>query len=269
MKVPGSSGGESVDGSSDPTRRGHLLRDPRRPRLLLRRRDRGGHDDGRRRRLYRIDPAGALHLEAKIDGQPNGVDLMPGEHTLVLAATTANRLTTFTVGADGALSAEAPFAAVDAPDGLAVDAGGNVYVAATVSGKGAIVVIDSKGQTLGDWLGTPASRCSLQPLRASGVCQRSDSGRYASALPFADRYLSRKSLAQRPCCVGMGPVGFRNGAAHHDEAVHHAPVNFQVHRHTARAQSVCVKHAFVHQRVALGQAEPGWGHALHLGHGQR
>ena len=74
---------------------------------------------------------------------------MPGEHTLVLAATTANRLTTFTVGADGALSAEEPFAAVDAPDGLAVDAGGNVYVAATVSGKGAIVVIDSKGKTLG------------------------------------------------------------------------------------------------------------------------
>ena len=63
----------------------------------------------------------------------------------------------------------------------------------------------------------------------------------------------------------MRLMGFGNGAAHFDELVYHAPVNFQINRHTSSAQLVGVFNPFVHQRVTFGQTEPGGCHALHLG----
>ena len=99
--------------------------------------------------LYRIDLTGALHLEATLDGQPNGVALAPDEKTLYVAATTANLLHRFTVAADGSLSGQEVFADVDAPDGLAVDLAGNLYVAGQANGQGAVVVLRSTGEVVG------------------------------------------------------------------------------------------------------------------------
>ena len=99
--------------------------------------------------LYRVDPADGLHLEAQIDGQPNGVALAPDEKKLYVAATTANRLLSFAVAVDGTLSQQAEFAEVQAPDGLAVDQAGNLYVAGQVDGQGALVVVTSAGKVLG------------------------------------------------------------------------------------------------------------------------
>ena len=64
-------------------------------------------------------------------------------------ATTANRILAFSVGVDGARTGQSEFATVQAPDGLAVDQGGNLYVAALVSGNGAVVVLSAAGRTIG------------------------------------------------------------------------------------------------------------------------
>lgn len=60
----------------------------------------------------------------------------------------------------------------------------------------------------------------------------------------------------RPRRVGVCLQRFGYGAAHLDELVDHAPVDFQRDRHPCRAQPVGVLHAFVHQRIALRQADP-------------
>lgn len=99
--------------------------------------------------LYRIDPAGVLRLEAQVDGQPNGLDFAPGEQTLYVAATDANQILKLTVAPSGALSDPRKLADVQAPDGLAVDRAGNLYVAALAGGSGAVVVITATGETLG------------------------------------------------------------------------------------------------------------------------
>ena len=101
--------------------------------------------------VYRIDVAGALHLEAKVDGQPNGVAFAPGEKTLYVAATTANQLLSFAVATDGTLSGQATFASVQAPDGFAVDQAGNLYVAGQIEGQGALVVLGPTGNLLGSF----------------------------------------------------------------------------------------------------------------------
>lgn len=82
--------------------------------------------------LFRVDPDGDLTAEWRggLDSRPNGVALSPDQRTLYLADTTAG-LTAFTVESDGSLSDERPFVpSVPNADGLAVDTGGNVYVAA-------------------------------------------------------------------------------------------------------------------------------------------
>jgi gluconolactonase len=82
--------------------------------------------------LFRVDPGGALTAEWRgaLDTRPNGVALSPDQRTLYLADTTAG-LTAFAVQVDGSLSDERPFVpSVPNADGLAVDTGGNVYVAA-------------------------------------------------------------------------------------------------------------------------------------------
>ncbi len=99
--------------------------------------------------LYRISPAGALSLEARVEGAPNGVALAPEEDTLYVAATVAGRVLAFDVSTSGATSNPRTFASVDAPDGLAVDAGGNLYVAALDGGRGDVVVLDREGHRLG------------------------------------------------------------------------------------------------------------------------
>ena len=66
---------------------------------------------------------------------PNGMVVTPDQRTLVVAESTGRRLTAFTIGPAGELTDRRVFADdLDGPpDGIAIDAGGGVWVALTLS----------------------------------------------------------------------------------------------------------------------------------------
>jgi sugar lactone lactonase YvrE len=81
--------------------------------------------------LLRVDPDGRVHVAARDVVFPNGMVLSPDGGTLVVAETYAARLTAFDVAADGSLSGRRVFADLPgvAPDGICLDAEGQVWVA--------------------------------------------------------------------------------------------------------------------------------------------
>mgnify|MGYP001059938875 FL=1 len=95
--------------------------------------------------LYRVDPAGDLHLEGKYHQYPNGLAFSPDERTLYLALTEADQVVAMDVADDGSTSNVRPFARVPYPDGMAVDLAGNIYVA----GEDGVAVLTPEGTQLG------------------------------------------------------------------------------------------------------------------------
>jgi gluconolactonase len=83
------------------------------------------------RGVYRVDPAGELHVIARhADTQPNGVALSPDETTLYVVDTTASLVRAFAVAPDGSTGEGAFLTKTGGGgDGLAVDVDGNLYVA--------------------------------------------------------------------------------------------------------------------------------------------
>lgn len=81
--------------------------------------------------LVRVDPDGAVHVAAEGVVFPNGMVLSDDGRTLVVAETYAARLTAFDVAATGELSGRRVFAELPgvAPDGICLDASGQVWVA--------------------------------------------------------------------------------------------------------------------------------------------
>ncbi len=82
--------------------------------------------------LYRLAPGGALTAEwqAAPSAGPNGVRLSPDEATLYVAESAGGVVYAFDVAPDGSLSGQRVFASgLTTPDGLAVDALGNVFIA--------------------------------------------------------------------------------------------------------------------------------------------
>jgi sugar lactone lactonase YvrE len=81
--------------------------------------------------LIRVDPDGSLHRAAEGLMFPNGMVISPDGRTLIVAETYAHRLTAFSVGTDGALTAPRLFADLPGvfPDGICLDAEGAVWVA--------------------------------------------------------------------------------------------------------------------------------------------
>jgi sugar lactone lactonase YvrE len=73
---------------------------------------------------------GEVSIAADDLGTPNGIVITDGGRTLVVAETTARRLSAFDVADDGSLSGRRVFADLDgrAPDGLCLDASGAVWV---------------------------------------------------------------------------------------------------------------------------------------------
>jgi gluconolactonase len=82
--------------------------------------------------VFRIATDGTLTAEQRgpLSARPNGVGLSPDGATLYVADTADGNLYRFPIGAGGALGTRAVAAATSgSPDGLAVDSGGNVFVA--------------------------------------------------------------------------------------------------------------------------------------------
>lgn len=79
--------------------------------------------------VVRVDPDGGVTVVAEDLDFPNGMVLVDTGRTLVVAESTARRLTAFTVDADGNLSDRRRFAdgLEGPPDGLAADAEGGVW----------------------------------------------------------------------------------------------------------------------------------------------
>ncbi len=81
--------------------------------------------------VARVDPDGSVHTAATALRFPNGTVLTPDGTTMIIAETLGRRLTAFDVGADGGLSNQRVWAELGtaAPDGIALDADGAVWVA--------------------------------------------------------------------------------------------------------------------------------------------
>ncbi|MBV8996947.1 MAG: SMP-30/gluconolactonase/LRE family protein [Pseudonocardiales bacterium] len=81
--------------------------------------------------VFRVDPAGVLHLESTEFDRPNGVALSPDEKTLYVDDTADGLVRKFPVRPDGSLGPASIFVASTGGggDGMTVDKAGNVYVA--------------------------------------------------------------------------------------------------------------------------------------------
>jgi len=97
--------------------------------------------------VYRIGPDGALTLLADDFVKPNGLAFSPDERVLYVADTDKSWLRAFDVKDDGTLANGRVFARTEPPaqlrpDGVKVDAEGNVYVA----GTDGVVVFSPEGE---------------------------------------------------------------------------------------------------------------------------
>jgi len=86
-------------------------------------------------KLARVDPDGSVHVAATDMHFPNGSVITPDGRTLIVAETLALRLTAFDIAADGSLSNRRVWAPVGmrAPDGICLDADGNVWIANAIA----------------------------------------------------------------------------------------------------------------------------------------
>lgn len=119
--------------------------------------------------VYLLRPSGEVELLTKSVERPNGIGLSPDGKTLYVAQSHPEQptITAFSVDSDGTLGKGKPF--FDAtrhqgprifgnPDGLKVDAEGNVWA----SGPGGIFILNSKGNLLGRILtGEKTSNCAF------------------------------------------------------------------------------------------------------------
>ena len=100
--------------------------------------------------VYRLNPDGALQLLVDDFALPNGLAFSPDESVLYIDDSARKHIRTFDVGADGTLSNSRillDMASEDpgVPDGLKVDAQGNVFC----TGPGGVWVCRANGELLG------------------------------------------------------------------------------------------------------------------------
>lgn len=110
-----------------------------------------------------VDTDGSVRAEAPGLAMPNGIVGTPDGKTMIVAETTRRRLSAFDVADDGSLSNQRLFADLGhrAPDGLAIDAEGAIWVATFDTGE--VVRVREGGEVLqvvktgGAW----ATACAL------------------------------------------------------------------------------------------------------------
>jgi gluconolactonase len=100
--------------------------------------------------VFRFDPDGSLHVVVDDFRFPNGLAFSPDERTLYVDDSDRHHIRAFDVGATGDLSNGRVFADLThpdrgVPDGMKVDAEGNVYCTAA----GGLWVLDAGGTVLG------------------------------------------------------------------------------------------------------------------------
>ncbi len=97
--------------------------------------------------VFRVDPAGTLHLESLDMNRPNGVALSPDEKTLYVADTEDGLVRKFPVRPDGSLGPPTMFvpSTGGGGDGMAMDDGGNLYVTTNAG----VMVYKPNGMTWG------------------------------------------------------------------------------------------------------------------------
>ena len=81
--------------------------------------------------LVRVDADGSVHCASPGMAFPNGTVITPDGSTLIIAESLGMRLSAFDIAADGSLQNRRVWAQLDgrAPDGICLDADGNVWVA--------------------------------------------------------------------------------------------------------------------------------------------
>lgn len=117
---------------------------------------------GTRSPIIRVDARGQVSIAAAGLRGPNGMALIDGERTLVVAETHARRLSAFNVRADGLLENRRVFADLGdvPPDGICADANGDIWVAGLYASK--FLLVREGGQILatiptpGRWAIAPA-----------------------------------------------------------------------------------------------------------------
>ncbi|MFV8052763.1 SMP-30/gluconolactonase/LRE family protein [Mycobacterium sp. 48b] len=98
--------------------------------------------------IVRIDPDDQVTVVAEHLDFPNGMAITPDGTTLIVAESTARRLSAFTIDADGGLADRRVFAeGLDGPpDGLAIDAEGGVWAALTLAQEFQRFAVDGQSE---------------------------------------------------------------------------------------------------------------------------
>ena len=109
-------------------------------------------------------PDGSAFVAAKEMQVPNGMALIADGTVLVVAETSARRLTAFDVGPDGELGGRRLFADVEsAPDGICADSDGNIWAACPFAERFVLIApggeVLNEAPTPGRW----AISCVLDP----------------------------------------------------------------------------------------------------------
>ena len=113
--------------------------------------DYAGGEDRRAAQLVLVDVDRTPRIVAEDVWFPNGMLLSPDGRTLLLAETSAERITAFTVADDGSLTDRRKFEELSGirPDGLALDRSGSVWAASP--GTAEVVQFDAGGRLRVRW----------------------------------------------------------------------------------------------------------------------
>jgi sugar lactone lactonase YvrE len=148
------------------------------------------HFDRSTHRIALVAPDGDVSMVAGDVAYPNGITTTPDGTTLLLAETFGGRITAFTVEADGTLSGRRSWADLPEgthPDGLCLDANGDVWVASYLAGE--FLHVREGGEVL--------DRVSIPGRWAMSCCLGGDDGRsllLCTAETTQDDYFAGRSV---------------------------------------------------------------------------